>query len=100
MHASIRRYKKTATAELTRRVNQEFLPLISNAPGFVAYYAIDAGDGVWASVSVFDSREGAERSNRLAAEWIAKNLPSSTTGQPEITAGEVVAHSLAAHAVA
>jgi hypothetical protein len=100
MHASIRRYNKTATPELTRRVNQEFLPFITNTPGFVAFYVIDAGNGVFVSVSVFDSREGAEQSNRLAAEWIAKNLRSSTIGQPEITVGEVVAHGLAVHAVA
>ena len=91
MYASIRRYKTSpgAAAELARRVNQGFVPIISKAPGFVAYYVVDAGNDVVASVSVFQDQAGAEESNRMAADWVKKNIASLFSGPPEITAGAV-----------
>ena len=92
MYLSIRRYKTKSSAEFTRRVQAEFIPLISKTPGFVAYYAIEAGDDVWASVSIFDTQAQAEDSNRVGADW-AKNT-GLTGGPPEVTAGKVVAHKM------
>ena len=93
MYASIRRYKTRpgAVPEIARRVNQGFAPLISRAPGFVAYYAIDGGEDVIASLSIFQDLAGAEESNRLAAEWVKENLAALFAGPPETTAGEVIA---------
>ncbi len=92
MYISIRRYKTNRAAELTRKVQDEFVALISKAPGFVAYYAIEAGADVWASVSIFDTQVQAEESNRLAADWVKKSVASLVSGAPEVTAGNVVAH--------
>ena len=91
MYASVRRYKTKSSAEFTRRVQEEFVPLISKVRGFVAYYGIEAGADVWASVSVFDTQAGAEESNRVAAEWVKKTA-ASLVGQPDVTAGNVVVH--------
>jgi hypothetical protein len=49
------------------------------------------GEGMLASVSVFETKEGEEESNKVAASWV-KSL-SGMLGPVEITAGEVVAHS-------
>ena len=97
MYASIRRYKTTpgAAADLARRVNQGFVPIISKAPGFVAYYVVDAGNDVVASVSVFQDQAGAEESNRMAAGWVKENIASLVSGSPEITAGAVTVHKTA-----
>lgn len=97
MFASIRRYPVTpgATDELLRRVSEGFLPIVSQAPGFVAYYALDAGNDVVASVSVFHDLAGAEESNRMAADWVRQEIASLMAGPPEITAGEVKAHQAA-----
>jgi hypothetical protein len=97
MYASVRRYSTTpnGTAELSRRVKQGFLPIISSAPGFVAYYVVDAGNDVVASVSVFQDRAGAEESNRMAADWVKTNIASLVSGPPDITAGTVTAHKTA-----
>ena len=97
MYASIRRYKTSpgAAAELAQRVNQGFVPIISQAPGFVAYYVVDAGNDVVASVSVFQDQAGAEESNRMAADWVKENIASLLTGPPEITAGAVTVHKTA-----
>jgi len=95
MYASIRRYKTGAAGEVNRLVSAGFVPQIRRAPGFIAYYGVDAGHGTWASVSVFESREQADLSNQLAAEWVRNNVASLVTGKPDITAGDVIAHAAA-----
>ncbi len=92
MYLTVRRYEGvTNAAEAGRRVQEGFVPLLKQIPGFVAYYWLDAGGGVMASTSVFESRVGAEESNRRAAEWIRNNLSALLPKPPQITAGEVVA---------
>ena len=97
MYASIRRYKVSpgAAAEIAQRVNQGFVPIISKAPGFAAYYIVDAGNDIVASISVFQDYAGAEESNRMAADWVKKNIASLFSGPPEITAGAVTVHKTA-----
>jgi hypothetical protein len=94
MYASIRRYKiKTGEKEkLSRLVKDEFVPLISGLSGFIDYYGIDAGADYWASLSVFSTRAGAEESNKMAADWVKKNIAGLIIGPVEITAGDVVVH--------
>jgi hypothetical protein len=90
MHACIRRYKTQASAEVTRLVREGFLPLISKAPGFIAYYAVEGDKGEWASISIFSTQAQAEQSNRLAAEWVTQSTIGTLTGPPAIIAGELV----------
>ncbi|MGH8533504.1 MAG: hypothetical protein ACREV1_12455 [Gammaproteobacteria bacterium] len=93
MYATIRRYEGvTNPSEAARRVNEGFVPLISQIPGFVAYYWVDAGGGTMISASVFQDQAGAEESNRRAADWVQQNLASLLPNLPQITAGEIVAH--------
>jgi hypothetical protein len=43
MYATVRRYEGvTDPAEVARRVREDFVPLISEIDGFVAYYWVDA----------------------------------------------------------
>ena len=95
MYASIRRYKASSVDEAMGRVSEGFVPLISKGPGFIAYYVLDAGDGVVASISLFETQAGAEESNRLAATWVKENIAPLVSGPPEITAGEVKVHKVA-----
>ncbi len=93
MYATVRRYDGvTDPGEAGRRVAEGFVPIISEVPGFVAYYWVDAGDGVMVSTSVYETQDGAEQSNSKAAEWVKENLTSLLPNPPQITAGEVVAH--------
>jgi hypothetical protein len=87
MYASIRRYATDSSAEVTRRVQEGFVPLLSNTAGFIAYYAIDTGKGEWVSLSLFETRAQVEQSNDLAAAW--RNV-ALLLGEPEVIAGEVV----------
>ncbi|MEW5956606.1 MAG: hypothetical protein AB1801_02700 [Chloroflexota bacterium] len=80
--------------ELVRRVNEGFVPIISQGPGFIAYSVLNAGEGVVASISLFETQTGAEESNKMAANWVKQNLASLLPTPPEITAGEVMVHKM------
>ena len=93
MYATVRRYEGvTNPTEAAQRVNEGFVSLISQIPGFVAYYWVDAGGGVMISTSVFQDQASAEESNRRAADYVRQNLVSVFPNPPQITAGEVVAY--------
>jgi hypothetical protein len=94
MYATVRRYEGvTNPREAGRRVDESFVPLVSQLPGFVAYYWVDAGGGVMISTSVFQDEASAQESNRKAADWVRQNnLASLYPNPPQITAGEVVAY--------
>lgn len=91
MYASIRRYHilPETAEEFLRRLQRGFVPLISQAAGFRAYYVLQVGDDQVVSVSVFDSQAEAEESVRRAADWVAQNIHSFIQDQPEVAVGHV-----------
>ncbi|EFL30661.1 conserved hypothetical protein [Streptomyces viridochromogenes DSM 40736] len=92
MHAVFRRYEGvTDPAEAGRRVNEGFVPLIQQVPGFVAYYWVDAGGGVMVSTSIFQDPAGAEESTQRAGGFVRDRLAELLPNPPQVTAGEVVA---------
>ena len=98
MHVAIRRYQmdpSSSVDEVMRRVNEGFIPIIKDASGFLAYYAVDSRLGTVTSVSVFENQAGADESNRMEADWVRENLASMLPNPPEITAGEVGAYEAA-----
>ena len=93
MYATVRRYEGvTDPSEVRRHVEEGFIPIISEMPGFVAYYLVDAGDGVIVSTSVFEHKEAEEESNWRAGQFAAQHLAPLLPNPPQITAGELVAH--------
>jgi hypothetical protein len=93
MHITIRRYRIHAglTQDLLERIRTNFLPVISKLPKFVAYYAVDEGDGDISAISIFQDEAGAQASNAIAADWVLRNVASMISVPPQIIAGEVVA---------
>lgn len=92
MWAAMRRYEGiTDDAEAGRLVGESFIPQLEHIPGFVAYYWIDAGDGVMASLSVFDDKDGADKSVELARDWVRENAAELIPNSPKVTEGVVVA---------
>jgi hypothetical protein len=88
MHTVIRRYEGAGdSAEVCRRAVEEFGPTLSSRPGFQGYWAVDAGDGVLATITVFDTEEAAEDSITAAAGWVRENLPELAENPPQITSG-------------
>ena len=91
MHASIRRYEGIApdsVEEIIKRAEAGFVPIVSSGAGFIGYYLVDAGDGVLATISVFETEAAAEESNKAAASWVKENLAALVPNPPQITAGE------------
>jgi hypothetical protein len=101
MYAAIRRYEipdPDAVEELTQRLKEGFLPIISEVPGFVAYYAVYEGefsglyegDTVLTTVSIFEDLADAQRSTDVAADYVKQNLASLLPQAPTATVGDVV----------
>ena len=89
MHTVIRRYQGVQdTAEVARRAVEEFAPQLREAPGFQGYWVVDAGNGVLATISVFDSEEAAEESTAAAATWVQENMAQLVPNPPQVTKGE------------
>jgi hypothetical protein len=58
MYVAVRRYEGVRDSQkVAQLVDEDFIPIISEMPGFVAYYFVDAGDGVMVSTSVFEHKE-------------------------------------------
>src|ERR1700694_5835966 len=91
MYIAIRKYYiiPGTVEEWMQRVQQGFVPLISQVPGFQAYYALKVREDEAVTISIFDTQAGAEESVRRAAAWVANNLAALNQGLPEITVGHV-----------
>jgi hypothetical protein len=78
---------------LHAHLTDRFTPAPERLPGFVSYQAIEADLRLSCSVTVFEDRTGAEASNRLAAEYVQRNLAARFPTSPEVTPGEITASS-------
>jgi hypothetical protein len=88
MHTVIRRYEGAGdSTEVCRRAVEEFGPMLADRPGFQGYWAVDAGDGVLATITVFETEEAALESIAAAKAWVAENLPELASIPPQVTAG-------------
>jgi hypothetical protein len=97
MHAIIRRYDgvdQNRTTELTGKVNETLVPTLSKLPGFKGYYLIEAGNGIFSSLGLFETPEQGEESTKVVASWIRdESLSTVLPNEPKLTSGNVVAHS-------
>ena len=97
MHATIRRYDgidQDRATELTSKVKETLVPKLSKLPGFAGYYLIEAGDGVFSSLGLFETPEQGVESSNVVATWIRdEKLETLIPNAPKITIGKVVAHS-------
>ncbi|MGA2007317.1 MAG: hypothetical protein ABSH27_07120 [Solirubrobacteraceae bacterium] len=96
MHATIRRYEaidQSRTSELIQKAETTLLPRLSELPGFNGYYLIEAGNGVFSSVGLFDTAAHAEESTRVASTWVRdEKFDKALPNPPKITGGKVVVH--------
>jgi heme-degrading monooxygenase HmoA len=92
MFTIVRRFTLTRgwADEVARRVQDSFVPLLRELPGFREYYLFESGPDVLVSIRVFDSADEALTSNGVAANWIRNNVLEFTKGMPEVMAGNVL----------
>jgi hypothetical protein len=96
MFATIRRYDgvdQNRTTELTTKVNDTLVPKLSKLPGFAGYYLVEAGNGVFSSLGLFETAEQGKESSNVVATWIRdEKLETLIPNEPKITSGKVIAH--------
>ncbi len=68
MYATVRKYSiiPGSVKEVMQRIEGGFLPIISEASGFLAYYALRVGANEVITISIFDTLAGAQESTPLA----------------------------------
>ena len=97
MYATIRSYHgvdQNRTAELTAKVNETLIPQLRELPGFSGYCLVDAGNGIFTSLGLFETPEQGMESTKLVTTWIREEkLDTILPNEPKITSGKIVAHS-------
>jgi hypothetical protein len=93
MNVVIQRYRVRLgeVADAARYAEKWFLPLVREIPGFAACYLVEAGNGVLASVGLFETQAAADTASGLAHEWFSKEWGSFRQLPPEVIAGAVLA---------
>jgi hypothetical protein len=60
--------------ELTDIVEHGMLPMYAKEPGFVDYGLVDIGNHKVVAISIWETREEAEKSATMAATWVKENI--------------------------
>jgi hypothetical protein len=97
MYASLRHYEMGAGSidALMHRVDEEFAPALAQEPGFVFYFALDTGNHTVQTISTFQDKNSAFRSNELSAEYVNNNLAEFDLTRTAVVSGEVLVSRLA-----
>jgi hypothetical protein len=82
------------TTELTSKVNETLVPKLNELPGFKGFYLVDAGNGVFTSLGLYETPEQGMESTKFVATWLREEkLDTIVPNEPKITSGRVVANS-------
>ena len=85
---------QSRTVELTAKVNETLIPKLEKLTGFEGFYLIEAGNGVFSSLGLFETPEQGKESTNVVATWIRdEKFDSLIPNEPKITSGRIVAHS-------
>ena len=76
------RYTRLATYELVKGTFPELtvmaekgiLPMLHKEPGFVDYGLVDTGQSKIIAISIWETREEAQKSATVAATWVKENI--------------------------
>ncbi len=60
--------------ELTGLAENGILPMFVKEPGFVNFGLVDAGDHKVVSISIWETREEAQKSAGISATWVKANI--------------------------
>ena len=76
MYANVRQYRISPDRidETMHLADTELADRLAEEPGFVAYELMATEDGGVCSMTIFEDREGAERSQELAADFVREHL--------------------------
>lgn len=60
--------------ELTRTAEKGILPMFVKEPGFVNFGLVEAGNHKVLSISIWETREEAQKSSTMASAWVKENV--------------------------
>jgi hypothetical protein len=91
MYLAVRKYHLLpgSSKEFLWRVQEGFVPLIRQIPGFLAYDAHHVGDNQVLTTSTFDTRASAEESILLALRWVQEHCLELVLGWPRLTVAQM-----------
>src|SRR6516165_5865182 len=91
MYKAVRTYTLLpgTSEEFLQRVQESFIPLISQLPGFIAYDAHRIRNDLVITISTFDTRAQAEESILFALRWVQENTVELMRGLPVLTMDQV-----------
>jgi hypothetical protein len=92
MYANMRQYRMPAGQmdEAMHLADTELADRLAEEPGFVAYELMATEDGSVCSMTIFEDREGAERSQDLASEFVRNHLSGTQIERTGGMTGEVM----------
>jgi len=93
MHTSIRIYKSTIKKlddDTLHKIETEFVQMLRTVAGFHAYRIIDSGNHSIATISFFETEQGANESFEKSQEWVSANLAHLVDGPPTKFTGQQV----------
>jgi excisionase family DNA binding protein len=87
MYAAIRRYQINPeySDEVVRQIAEDFAPLFKAVERLIEYYVLDAGDGVFVTITICEDEAGVEEASRKATEWMKQYLATTILSQDDIT---------------
>src|SRR5215218_10878208 len=89
IYTVIRRYSLDNPTDAVRKALQRgYIEAACEAPGFIAYFAVEDEDGDFATVAVFRSQEDFEKFATAEANWIAQNLGNLLPAPDEALSGD------------
>jgi len=92
MYASIRAYRfgSGSIDGLMHRVDRDFADALSMEPGFVGHQTIATGGDTVVSISLFRTAGDVQRTDDLAAQWVAEDLAEFDVEPTLVSSGEVM----------
>ena len=94
MQPFVRAKERPVWQKRSHTIKEGAIPIISDSPGFRAYYVTYAPDHMATAISIFND-DAPRSSNRLVLAWIERSLAPLLTGPATAVAGPVIVHTLA-----
>jgi hypothetical protein len=79
-------------AEVTRRVDTDWIETVRRLPGFVSAYAVRLGDEDLTFVTAFVDETTAEKGKEASVAWVSQRLMDLDVESQDSVDGEVVSH--------
>jgi hypothetical protein len=91
----VRAKQRPVWQKCSHTIKEEAIPIISDVPGFRAYYVTYAPDHLATAFSIVNDYANGEKSNRRVLAWIEQSLAPLLAGPAAAVAGQAIVHTLA-----